>query len=120
MILGTGIDIVEIKRIEQALERWGESFINRVYSPEEIEYASKHKNSAQHFAGRFAAKEAVFKAVNHLISAPTSFQNISITNQPNGQPVCRFNHIDFKYQILLSISHCHTYAVASAVVTQKS
>ena len=62
-ILGTGIDIIEIDRIQKAIERWGDHFLTHVFTAEEIKYAKKNKFPAQHFAARFAAKEAVLKAV---------------------------------------------------------
>ncbi len=115
MILGTGIDIIEVDRIQKAIERWGDSFLNHVFCDEEIEYAKKHKFPAQHFAARFAAKEAVFKAIgNH----PTiRWKDIKVVNDATGKPHCIFNDQNFKNKILISLSHTHTYAVASATVT---
>ena len=62
MTLGTGIDIIEIERIEKAIDRWGDNFLKHVFNDEEIDYAKNHKFPMQHYAARFAAKEAVFKA----------------------------------------------------------
>ena len=113
MILGTGIDIVEVERIQKAVDRWGEVFLNYVFTPGEIEYAKKFKFPYRHYAGRFAAKEAIFKAMGipHL-----SWHDVNIINDETGKPVCYYNNIDFKYRLLISISHSRDYAVASAIV----
>mgnify|MGYP003392500300 CR=1 FL=1 len=113
MILGTGIDIVEIDRIQKAVERWGDVFLNYVLNPLEIEHAKKFKSPYLHYAGRFAVKEAIFKAMGipHL-----SWHDITIINDINGKPVCHFTNIDFKHHLLISISHSRDYAVASAIV----
>ena len=63
-IIGTGVDITEVRRLRQAVERWGKQFLERVFTGEELKNAEKHASFYQHLAGRFAAKEAVFKAFN--------------------------------------------------------
>ena len=115
MILGIGTDIIEIDRIKKAVERWGDSFLNHVFLDEEIQYARQHKFPTQHFAGRFAAKEAVYKAVgNNAIG----WKDIKVLNDKDGKPFCVISDKKFKDKILISISHTHTYAVASAIVTR--
>ena len=116
MIVGTGIDIVEIARIDKAIKRWGDHFLHHVFVDEEIKYARQYKNYAQAFAGRFAAKEAVFKAVLNQ-SVLSSWRDITILNDPSGKPLCRLNDPSFKHTIFLSISHSDHYAVASAIIT---
>lgn len=113
MILGTGIDIIEVDRIQKAVERWGDSFLEHVFTPAEIDHARKLKFPYQHFAGRFAAKEAIFKAagIAHL-----SWLDVSIINDPDGKPVCHDNNKKLKHRLLISISHSKDYAVASAIV----
>lgn len=113
MILGTGIDIIEVERIQRAVERWGEAFLNYVFTPGEIEYASKFKIPYPHYAGRFAAKEAIFKAMGmpHL-----TWHDVTIINDASGMPVCHFNNMEFKHRLLISISHSRDYAVANAIV----
>jgi holo-[acyl-carrier protein] synthase len=115
MILGTGIDIIEIERIRKAVERWGDMFLKHVFTPIEIEHAKKFKFPYEHYAGRFAAKEAIFKAVGvpHL-----SWHDVSITNDSEGKPVCHDNHKKIKHRLLISISHSRDYAVASAIVEE--
>ena len=115
MILGTGIDLIEIGRIKKAIERWGDHFLDHVFCKEEIDYARKQKNPFQHFAARFAAKEAVLKAIGD--NAHVNWKDIKILNVETGKPVCIYNEAKFKNKILISISHTDNYAVASAIIT---
>ena len=115
MIYGTGIDIIEIERIQQAIDRWGEHFLHHVFTEEEIAYARRHKFPIQHFAARFAAKEAVLKAFGK--NSHISWKDIKIKNDKDGKPTCTYTDKKFKKKILISISHTHIYAVASAIIT---
>ena len=115
MIFGTGIDIIEIERISKAIKRWGNNFLHHVFTSEEISYAQKNAFPAQHFAARFAAKEAVLKAFGK--NSHINWKDIAITNDEDGKPICRYKNKKFKKQILISLSHTHTYAVASAIIT---
>ena len=115
MILGTGIDIIEVARIQKAIDRWGEGFLHHVFNKEEIKYAKKHKNPTQHYAARFAAKEAIVKAIGD--NAHIGWKDITVLNNKNGTPYCRLSKKKFKKNILISLSHTHTYAVASAIIT---
>jgi len=115
MILGTGIDIIEIERISKAIKRWGEDFLHHVFTEKEIAYAQKHRYPDQHFAARFAAKEAVLKAIGD--NAHIVWKDIEIINDQHGRPICVFSDQSFKHQILISISHTENYAVASAIIT---
>ncbi len=117
MLIGTGVDITEVNRIRKAVEKWGDDFLLRVFTEDEIKNARTKTSLFQHLAGRFAAKEAVFKAAgdNRL-----SWQDIQISNDAVGKPVCLFlNGRGKTLSVHLSISHVKTYAVASAIVTQK-
>ena len=116
MIYGTGIDIIEIERMAQALKRWGTSFLEHVFTPQEIAYAQRRRYPNQHFAARFAAKEAVLKAFGE--NAHISWKNIEIINDKNGKPLCHYKDKKFKKKILISISHTKNYAVASAIITK--
>ena len=114
MIQGSGVDIIEIERIQKSIDRWGDHFINHIFTEEEIAYCQKHKFSAQHFAARFAAKEAIFKAVSN--KAHLGWKDIAIKNDENGKPFCV---IDTKFthgKIFLSLSHTNHYAIASAII----
>lgn len=114
MILGIGVDIIEIERIQKAVDRWGEDFLRHVFTPQEIDFARKFKFPYAHYAGRFAAKEAVFKALG---KPEVSWQDLNITNDPQGKPQCAYLKDGFSNRILLTISHSRDYAVAQAVVT---
>ena len=115
MILGTGIDIIEIDRVQKAIDRWGEDFLRHIFNEEEIEYAKKRKFPTQHYAARFAAKEAVYKAFGNNTSL--SWKDMTILNDENGKPYCRLNDSAFKNKITISISHTKDYAVANAIIT---
>jgi holo-[acyl-carrier protein] synthase len=112
MILGTGVDIIEISRIQKAIERWGEDFLNHVFTSEEISHAQKFKFPYPHYAGRFAAKEAVFKALGNK---DIGWKDLRIANDGQGKPYCICSKNTFP--IFLTISHSRDYAVAQAIVT---
>lgn len=115
MIKGNGIDIVEIKRLEQAIERWGDTFLEKVFTDKELKYSRSKRYPLQHLAARFAAKEAVFKAFGTNLKL--NFKDIEIANDRFGRPYCIIKRKPSS--ILLSISHSHEYAVASALITEK-
>ena len=115
MIIGTGIDIIEIDRIQKAIDRWGEDFLKHVFNDEEIEYAQKRKFPTQHYAARFAAKEAIYKAFGDYKTL--GWKDITILNDANGRPYCRLRDKNIKNKIFLSISHTKNYAVANATIT---
>ncbi len=118
MIIGTGVDITEVRRLRQAVERWGEAFLHRVFTSQELENARKRGSLYQHLAGRFAAKEAVFKALG---DKDLTWQDVQILNDEEGKPHCMFmNTKAKKKEVFISISHVKTYAVANAVVIQKT
>ena len=120
MKIKTGIDIIEIERVKQSIEETDGRFCERVYTEKEIEYCeSKKIQKYQHYAARFAAKEAVLKAISQLLESKfdIGWKEIEILNDEDGRPYVnilkqRLN-ID---NIDISISHCKTYAVASVVV----
>ena len=116
-----GTDIIEISRIKDSIEKSGEKFLNLIYTPKEIEYCESKKNAKfYHYAGRFAAKEAIFKAVSGLLKDKydISWHNAEVINDKNGNPKIEFRKINFKNieSIDISISHCKEYAVANVVV----
>lgn len=121
-VLGIGTDIVECLRIAQMIERHGELFINRVYTPQEIRYCQSRKQATQHFAGRWAAKEAVLKALGTGWRRGISWRDIEIRNDSMGRPVVglRGGARDIVEQrgireMLVSISHCRSHATAYAL-----
>lgn len=115
MVIGTGVDIIEIERIQKAIDRWGDTFLNHVFHEEEIQYARNHKNPTQHFAARFAAKEAVYKALGD--HTHIGWKDMKILNDKHGRPYCLISDKKIKYKILISISHTPNYAVANAIIT---
>jgi holo-[acyl-carrier protein] synthase len=118
MILGTGVDITEVGRLRKAIEKWGESFLNRVFTKEELNNAKTRGSFYQHMAGRFAAKEAVFKALGNKKLALTE---VLILNDEDGRPHCKIlNNKGRKLDVHVSISHVKNYAVAHAIITKES
>lgn len=121
-IIGIGTDITECLRIARMIERHGELFIGRIYTADEIQYCQSRRQATQHFAGRWAAKEAVLKALGTGWVKGISWRDIEILNEPSGQPVVelRGGAKDVARQLgitrmLVSISHCHTHATAYAI-----
>ena len=115
-----GTDIIEIERIRESIEKTGQPFIDRIFTPNEIRYCeSKNNVKYQHYAGRFAAKEATFKAVSELLNNKyeINWKDIEILNNENSKPKI---NLKIKLQnienIDISISHCKQYATATAVI----
>jgi len=120
MKIRTGVDIIEIERVKQSIEDTEGKFCERVYTQKEIEYCeSKKIQKYQHYAARFAAKEAVLKAISQLLNSKfdIEWKQIEILNDENGRPYVNMlkEGIDIE-DIDISISHCKTYAVASVVI----
>lgn len=116
-----GTDIIEISRIQKSIEKSGETFLNLIYTPAEIEYCeSKRKAKYTHYAGRFAAKEAIYKAISQLLDEKFAidWKNAQVINDENGNPHVEFLNMEFKQikNIDISISHCKEYAVATVVL----
>src|SRR5438445_6794887 len=90
MILGTGIDLVDVGRIERALEAHGARFVERIFTPAEREYCERHKNRAERYAARFAAKEAGMKALGTGWRRGIRWQDLEVRRQPGGRPTLNF------------------------------
>ena len=86
MIVGLGVDIAEVNRIEAAIARHGRAFLDRVFTPAEIQYCDRHRNRFERYAGRFAAKEAAMKALGTGWTAGVRWVDIEVTRLPSGQP----------------------------------
>ena len=86
MISGIGIDLIEVQRIREAIAKYGDRFLNRIYTKVEIEYCSTKKSAELHYAGRFAAKEAAFKAMERGWGGDISWKEIEIHNETSGAP----------------------------------
>ena len=119
-----GVDIIEISRIQDSIENLGEKFLNKVFTKKEIEYCEKNgKTKYQHYAARFAVKEAAFKAVSEEVKDKysISWKDIETVNDENGRPKTEILFLkDYKIEnIDVSISHCKDYAVANVNVLFK-
>jgi holo-[acyl-carrier protein] synthase len=121
-IVGIGTDIVETLRIARMIERHGEIFLNRVYTPYEIDYCQQRKASTQHYAGRWAAKEAVLKTLGTGWSRGIRWRDIEVRNDLSGKPRIVLDGIAAELsgrmgidEVLISISHCRTHATAYAL-----
>ena len=116
-IIGIGVDLVEVARIEAAIERWGERFLKRIFTPAEMGYCGGRAAGGIHYAARFAAKEAVRKATGEDLN----WTDVEITNEERGKPVVRLSSRNLagggveNTKILLSISHTDEYAVAYVI-----
>lgn len=120
MNISCGTDIIEIERIKNSINELQDKFLDRIYTKKEIEYCeSKHNAKYQHYAARFAAKEAVFKAISEHLDGKYNIEwkNIELINDENGRPKIKFVDIEIKelLQIDISLSHCKEYAVANVV-----
>jgi len=116
-----GTDIIEVSRIRESIERSGDNFLKVIYTPEEIEYCESKKNAKYyHYAGRFAAKEAIYKAVSSILDHKfdLSWHNAQVVNDESGNPKVEFLNVNVPKikNIDISISHCKEYAVATVVI----
>ena len=119
-----GTDIIEIDRIKESIEKLGNHFLERVFTKKEIDYCeSKKKQKYQHYAARFAAKEAVFKALSENIQDKfsVSWKDFEVENDNQGKPKLNVNNVNLENveNIDISISHCKNYAVANVTVLLK-
>ena len=118
IILGTGVDITEVNRIKKAALKWGDAFLGRIFTDEELTNAKTRGSLYQHLAGRFAAKEAVFKALG---DSNLNWKDVQVLNASDGKPFCKILNSRGKgVDVIVSISHVKNYAVANAIVTKKS
>lgn len=117
MKLASGVDIVEIPRVQKSIEHIGKKFLDTIYTEEEIEYCESHKNNKyQHYAARFAAKEALFKALSRFMNKDElNWKKFEIKNSIDGRPVVNIENKNI-LSIDLTMSHCKEYAVANVVV----
>ena len=121
MKIRTGTDIIEINRVKKAIEETDKKFCERVYTPREIDYCeSKNAQKYQHYAARFAAKEAIFKAISIKLKNKyeIGWKDIEILDDTSGRPYVNILNECSKLikNIDISLSHCKEYAVATAIV----
>lgn len=112
-----GVDIVEIDRIEKIVKEYGDVFLKKVFSEDEINYCKSKAKPPQHFAARFAAKEAVAKALGTGFRNSLMLKDIEVRNDENGKPYVCFKGIKDE-RFLISISHCNRYVVAIAAIKE--
>ncbi len=122
MIVGLGVDIAEVNRIEAAIARHGRAFIDRVFTPAEIQYCERHRNRFERYAGRFAAKEAAMKALGTGWTSGVRWVDIEVTRLPSGQPVLTLHGATREHaermgvrRTSLSIAHSGNMALAEVI-----
>ena len=123
-IIGLGLDIVEISRLESSISRFGDRFLDRLFAPEEREYCDRFREPARCYAARFGAKEAVSKALGTGIGRELGWLDILIRRLPSGQPTVILQGAGSETasrlgvtEMFLSLSHSEHYAVAQALAT---
>ncbi len=124
MICGIGVDIIEIDRIKNSIEKFGKAFTEKIFTSVEIEYCESKKNKVQHYAARFAAKEAVIKAMSKDQPQGFKWTDIEIFNELNGMPGVKLfgkflQILGDDKEIKISISHSHNYVTSFAVLHKK-
>lgn len=126
-VIGIGTDIIECSRIGRMIEKHGDVFLNRVYTQEEIAYCSGRKAANQHYAGRWAAKEAALKALGTGWAHGIQWTDVEVVNQQGGKPIMilagRAHEISQQMgisEMMISISHCRDYATAYATAVGAS
>jgi holo-[acyl-carrier protein] synthase len=123
MLVGTGIDIVEIDRIAQSIERYGDRFLSRIFTPGEIAYCQRKKNSAESFAARFAAKEAGAKALGTGIQHGVTWKELEVRRELGQRPNLYFSgrakeiadRLGVRH-VSLSLTHSNTNAMAAVLL----
>ncbi|MGC8595660.1 MAG: holo-ACP synthase [Candidatus Kryptoniota bacterium] len=120
MVEGIGVDIVEVSRIKQSIEKYGPAFMDKIFTEEEKSYCSSKPNPYQHYAARFAAKEAFSKATATGWNSEFSWQEVQVANEESGKPFLKLSGKaaeNFgKRKMFLSLSHSGDYVVAMVLL----
>lgn len=123
MIVGTGIDIAEVPRIAESIERFGDRFIQRVFTDGEIQYCESKANRMERYAARFAAKEAGMKALGTGWNHGVRWRDVEVIRKPGGRPTIQFHGKAAEFatkmkakNVSLSISHTKEQAIASVIL----
>jgi len=125
MVLGIGIDIIEIDRIKQSVDKFGETFINKIFTETEKKYCLSKKNKYQHLAARFAAKEAIFKAISTATGFSFGWKDLEIYNEKNGMPRVKLlgnlsEFLDDDKDLKITMSHSVNYVTCFAILYTNS
>jgi holo-[acyl-carrier protein] synthase len=125
MIVGLGIDIAEVDRIERAIRRYGQRFLKRVFTAAEIDYCQSKANVFERFAGRFAAKEAAMKAIGTGWRRGVKWRDFEVVREPSGRPILRISGVAAGFaerlgmkRALVSITHTAAQAIAQVILEQ--
>jgi holo-[acyl-carrier protein] synthase len=125
MIIGAGVDIVEISRIKNAAKKWKKSFLKKIFTDKELQYSNEKTSSYQHLAARFAAKEAMVKALGSGLTSRMEWRDIEIWNEASGKPnvrldgeVKRISDSMGVKDVIISMSHTRTYAIANVILVK--
>ena len=123
MIVGTGIDVAEVARLEQAAARHGRRFLERIFTAREIAYCERHRNRFERYAARFAAKEAGMKALGVGWRGGVRWQDLEVVNQRGGKPELRLSGVAARIaerqkvrNVSLSLTHTQAQAVAQVIL----
>jgi holo-[acyl-carrier protein] synthase len=123
MIVGTGVDLAEVPRIKASIERFGDKFIHRIYTPLEIAYVERKANKFERYAARFAAKEAGMKAIGTGWRRGVTWQDFEVANLPSGKPTLRFHGVAAEVvaqlkvrNVSLSITHTGELGMAHVIL----
>ncbi len=123
MIVGTGIDIAEVPRIEASIARFGDRFLRRIFTEAEIRYCESKANRVERYAARFAAKEAAMKAIGTGWNHGVAWRDVEVCRQPGGRPTIAFHGKAAQFaaklgavHVALSLSHTKEYAVAQVIL----
>ena len=123
MILGMGVDIIEIYRMRDAMKKWGDSFLTKIFTPREIKYSTARRFAPQHLAARFAAKEAVVKAFGEPNKHPIRWTEIEVLNDEEGKPIIEFHNDALRLKkkkmvskVVVSMAHSENYAIANVIL----
>ena len=123
MIVGTGVDLAEVPRIQASIERFGEKFIHRIYTPREIAYVERKANKFERYAARFAAKEAGMKAIGTGWRRGVTWQDFEVVNLPTGKPTLLLHGVAAKFaerlgvkNVSLSLTHTRELGMAHVIL----
>ena len=125
MIFGVGIDIIEIERIKKSVDRFGDAFLNKIFTEIELKYCLSKKNKYQHLAARFAAKEAIAKALATGWSKGFKWKDIEIYNEKNGLPRVKLlgnlkSFVNDSASLKITMSHSENYVTCFAILYTKN